>query len=68
MKPAESMASMESSGQRLKLVLKQPEYTAVFKCVNTIRPKSLAEGEKDTVRMEEMSPNAGRMPGTWPLS
>jgi hypothetical protein len=58
MKPAESMPNMVSRLQTLKLVLKQPEPTSVFKFLDAIRPKSLADKVKDILRMKEMDPNA----------
>jgi hypothetical protein len=58
MKPAESMANMVSRSQTLKLVLKQPESMSVFKFLDAIRPKSLADKVKDILRMNEMDPNA----------
>jgi hypothetical protein len=58
MKPAESMANMVSRLQTLKLVLKQPEPASVFKFLDAIRPKSLADKVKDILRMKEMDPNA----------
>jgi hypothetical protein len=57
MKPAESMANMVSRLQTLKLVLKQPEPASVFKFLDAIRPKSLADKVKDIFRMKEMDPN-----------
>jgi hypothetical protein len=44
--------------QTLKLVLKQPEPASVFKFLDAIRPKSLADKVKDILRMKEMDPNA----------
>jgi hypothetical protein len=58
MKLAESMANMVSRLQTLKLVLKQPEPASVFKFLDAIRPKSLADKVKDILRMKEMDPNA----------
>jgi hypothetical protein len=58
MKPAESMANMVSRLQTLKLVIKQPEPTSVFKFLDAIRPKPLADEVKDILRMKEMDPNA----------
>jgi hypothetical protein len=58
MKPAESMANMVSRLQTLKLVLKQPEPASVFKFLEAIWPKSLADKVKDILRMKEMDPNA----------
>jgi hypothetical protein len=57
MKPAESMANMVSRLQTLKLVLKQPKPALVFKFLDAIRPKSLADKVKDILRMKEMDPN-----------
>jgi hypothetical protein len=57
MKPAKSMANMVSRLQTLKLVLKQPELASVFKFLDAIRPKSLADKVKDILRMKEMDPN-----------
>jgi hypothetical protein len=57
MKPAESMVNMVSRLQTLKLVLKQPEPTSVFKFLDAIRPKSLADKVKDILRMKKMDPN-----------
>jgi hypothetical protein len=57
MKPAESMANMVSRLQTLKLVLKQPEPASVFKFLDAIWPKSLADKVKDILRMKEMDPN-----------
>jgi hypothetical protein len=57
MKPAESMANMVSRLQTLKLVLKQPEPASVFKFLDAIRPKSLADKVKDILRMKDMDPN-----------
>src|SRR6476620_4645119 len=58
MKPAESMANMVSRLQTLKLVLKQPEPASVFKFLDAIWPKTLADKVKDILRMKEMDPNA----------
>jgi hypothetical protein len=58
MKPAESMTNMVSWLQTLKLVLKQPEPASVFKFLDAIRPKPLADKVKDILRMKEMDPNA----------
>jgi hypothetical protein len=58
MKPGESMANMVSRLRTLKLVLKQPEHASVFKFVDAIRPKSLADKVKDILRVKEMDPNA----------
>jgi hypothetical protein len=58
MKPAESMANMVSRLQTLKLVLNQPEPALVFKFLDAIRPKALADKVKDILRMKEMDPNA----------
>jgi hypothetical protein len=49
---------MVSRLQTLKLVLKQPKPASVFKFLNAIRPKSLADKVKDISRMNEMDPNA----------
>ena len=57
MKPAESMANMVSRLQTLKLVLKQPEPASVFKFLDAIRPKPLADKVKDILRIKEMDPN-----------
>jgi hypothetical protein len=54
----ESMANMVSRLQTLKLVLKQPKPTSVFKFSDAIRPKSLVDKVKDILRMKEMDPNA----------
>jgi hypothetical protein len=58
MKPGESMANMVSRLQTLKLVLKQPEPTSVFKFLDAIRPKTLANKVKDILRVKEMDPNS----------
>jgi hypothetical protein len=58
MKPDESMADMVSRLQTLKLVLKQPEPASVFKFLDAIRPKSLADKVKDILRVKEMDPNS----------
>jgi hypothetical protein len=58
MKPAEIMADMVSRLQTLKLVLKQPEPTSVFKFLDAIRPKSMADKVKDILKTKEMDPNA----------
>jgi hypothetical protein len=58
MKPGKSMANMVSRLQTLKLVLKQPEPASVFKFLNAIRPKSLADKVKDILRVKEMDPNS----------
>jgi hypothetical protein len=39
-------------------VLKQPEPASVFKFLDAIRPKSLADKVKDILRVKEMDPNA----------
>jgi hypothetical protein len=57
MKPAESMVDMVSRLQTLKLVLKQPKPASLFKFLDAIRPKSLADKVKDMLRMKEMDPN-----------
>jgi hypothetical protein len=41
------MANMVSRLQTLKLVFKQPEPTSVFKFLDAIRPKTLAEGHSE---------------------
>jgi len=56
MKPGESMANMVSRLQTLKLVLRQPEPTSVFKFLDAIRPKMLADKVKDILRVKEMDP------------
>jgi hypothetical protein len=58
MKPGESMANMVSRLQTLKLLLKQPEPTSVFKFLDAIRPKTLADKVKDILRVKEMDPNS----------
>jgi hypothetical protein len=58
MKPGESMANMVSRLQTLKLVLKQPEPASVFKFLDAIRPKTLADKVKDILRVKEMDPNS----------
>jgi hypothetical protein len=58
MKPAKSMAHMDSRLQTLKLVLKQPKPASVFKFLDVIWPKSLADKVKDILRTKEMDPNA----------
>jgi hypothetical protein len=58
MKLGESMANMVSRLQSLKLVLKQPKPASVFKFLDAIRPKSLADEVKDILRVKEMDPNA----------
>jgi hypothetical protein len=58
MKPGESMANMVSRLQTLKLVLKQPAPALVFKFLDAIRPKSLADKVKDILRVKEMDPNS----------
>jgi hypothetical protein len=58
MKPAKSMANMVSRLQTLKLVLKQSKPASVFKFLNAIWPKSLADKVKDILRMKDMDPNA----------
>jgi hypothetical protein len=57
MKRAESMANMVSRLQTLKLVLKQPKTASVFKFLDAIWSKSLADKVKDMLRMKEMDPN-----------
>jgi hypothetical protein len=57
MKPAESMANMVSRLQTLKLVLQQLKPASVFKFLDAIRPKSLADKVKDMLRMKKMDPN-----------
>jgi hypothetical protein len=57
MKPAESMANMVSRLQTLKLVLKQPEPASVFKFLDAIRPKTLADKVRDILRIKEMDSN-----------
>jgi hypothetical protein len=54
MKPAESMANMVSRLRTLKLVLKQPEPASVFKFLNAIWPKSLADRVKNKRRWTPM--------------
>jgi hypothetical protein len=61
MQPAKSMANMVSRLQTLKLVLKQPKPASVFKFLDAIRPKSLADKVKDILRMKEMDPNAWKV-------
>jgi hypothetical protein len=39
-------------------VLKQPEPASIFKFLDAIRPKSLADKVKDIVRVKEMDPNS----------
>jgi hypothetical protein len=51
------MANMVSRLQTLKLVLKQPEPASVFKVLDAIRPKTLADKGKDILRIKEMDPN-----------
>jgi hypothetical protein len=58
MKPGKSMANMVSKLQTLKLVLKQPEPESVFKFLNAIRPKTLADKVKDILRVKEMDLNS----------
>jgi hypothetical protein len=58
MKSSESMANMVSRLQTLKLVLKQPEPASVFKILDAIRPKPLADKVKDILRVKEMDPNS----------
>jgi hypothetical protein len=58
MKPGKSMANMVSTLQTLKLVLKQPESASVFKFLDAIRPKSLADKVKDILRVKEMDRNS----------
>jgi hypothetical protein len=58
MKPGKSMANMVSRLQTLKLVLKQPEHASLFKFLDAIRPKSLADKVKDILRVKEMDPNS----------
>jgi hypothetical protein len=58
MKPAESMANMVSRLQTLKLVLKQPKPASVFKFLDAIWPKALADKVKDILRVKELDPNA----------
>ena len=57
MKSGESMANMVSRLQSLKLVLNQPEPTSVFKFLDAVKPKSLADRVKDILRLKEMDPN-----------
>ena len=57
MKSGESMANMVSRLQSLKLILNQPEPSSVFKFLDAIKPKSLAERVKDILRLKEMDPN-----------
>ena len=52
------MANMVSRLQTLKLVLKQPEPASVFKFLDAIKPKSLADKVKDILRVKEMDPNS----------
>jgi hypothetical protein len=62
MKPAESMASnMVSRLQTLKLVLKQPKPASVFKFLDAIWSKSLADKVIDMLRMKEMDLNQWRV-------
>jgi hypothetical protein len=58
MKLGESMANMVSRLQTLKLVLKQPEPASVFKFLDAIRPKSLADKVKNILRVKEMDLNS----------
>jgi hypothetical protein len=58
MKPSKSMANMVSRLQTLKLVLKQPKPASVFKVLDAIRPKSLADKVKNILRVKEMDPNS----------
>jgi hypothetical protein len=58
MKPGESMANMVSRLQTLKLALKQPEPASVFKFLDAIRPKTLADKVKDILRVKEMDLNS----------
>jgi hypothetical protein len=58
MKPGESMANMVSRLQTLKLVLKQSKPTSVFKFLDAIRPKTLADKVKDILRVKEMDRNS----------
>jgi hypothetical protein len=57
MKPAKNMANMVSRLQTLKLVLQQPEPASVFKFLDAIRPKTLANKVKDILRIKEMDRN-----------
>jgi hypothetical protein len=57
MKPAESMANMVSRLQTLKLVVKQPEPASVFKFLDAIRPRTLADKVKNNLRIKEMDLN-----------
>jgi hypothetical protein len=57
MKPAKSMANTVSRLQTLKLVLKQPKPALVFKFLDVIWPKTLADKVKDILRIKEMDPN-----------
>jgi hypothetical protein len=58
MKPGKSMANMVSRLQTPKLELKQPKPASVFKFLNAIRFKSLADIVKDILRVKEMNPKS----------
>jgi hypothetical protein len=51
------MANMVARLQTLKLVLKQPKPASVFKCLDAIRLKTLADKVKDILRVKKMDLN-----------